>query len=148
MFFDQGLNTRVLTNGIGLRFHVLIILLIEASNFSISSIRCIPNANTSAKEGSWDEAVRTMTHISSRLKGRGMPTINCVVSNLNLEELPQMVHFAKAIGFTISFLPIELLENQDDGVRNWEARFIRYRPEMGLHSSDTADSVRQRVDKA
>ena len=59
-----------------------------------------------------------------------------------------MVHFAKAIGFTISFLPIELLENQDDGVRNWEARFIRYRPELGLHSSDSADSVRRRVDEA
>ena len=61
-------------------------------------------------EGSWDEAVETMTHISSRLKGVGgaMPTINCVVSNLNLEELPELVHFAKAIGFAISFLPIEL----------------------------------------
>ena len=38
-----------------------------------------------------------------------MPTINAVVSNLNLEELPDMVRFAKDIGFAISFLPIELL---------------------------------------
>ena len=77
-----------------------------------------------------------------------MPSINCVVSNLNLEELPDMVRFAKDIGFNISFLPVELLAGAKDGIRNWEARFIRHRPEMGLHSQDTPESVRRRVDKA
>jgi MoaA/NifB/PqqE/SkfB family radical SAM enzyme len=70
------------------------------------------------------------------------------VSNLNLEELPDMVRFAKDVGFAISFLPVELLETSTSGQRNWEARFIRYRPEMGLHSQDTAAAVLARVDTA
>ena len=64
-----------------------------------------------------------------------MPTINCVVSNLNLEGTPDLVRFAKDVGFAISFLPIEALPELA-GVRGWEARFIRYRPEMGLHAED------------
>ena len=85
-------------------------------------------------EGSWKSAVNTITHIGQRLHGVGgaLPTINCVVSHLNLEELPDMVRFARDVGFAISFLPVELLAEKKDGVRNWEARFIRYRPEMGV----------------
>ena len=58
-----------------------------------------------------------MIHIGKRLHGvRGaLPTINCVVSNLNLEGLPDIVRFAKDIGFAVSLLPIELLDNEKDG---------------------------------
>ena len=40
-----------------------------------------------------------MTHIGQRLHGvsGALPTINCVVSNLNLAELPDMVRFAQDI---------------------------------------------------
>ena len=152
-FLDEGLNTRVLTNGIGIpKSRIDRMIDGGLKNFSISLDSLFPERFDYICEydGSWDEAVETMTHISSRLKGVGgaMPTINCVVSNLNLEELPELVHFAQAIGFAISFLPIELLETASSGVRNWEARFIRYRPEMGLNTTDTAESVHQRVDKA
>ena len=150
-FLDEGLNTRVLTNGIGLPLSRIDNLIDRGlHNFSISLDSMYPERfdYICEKEGSWDEAVRTMTHISSRLRGKGMPTINCVVSNLNLHELSNIVDFAKAIGFTVSFLPIELLESQDAGVQNWEARFIRYRPEMGLHTQDSFENVRKRVDSA
>ncbi len=150
-FLDEGMNTRVLTNGIGLPLSRIDDLIDRGlENFSISLDSMYPERfdYICEKDGSWDEAVRTMTHISSRLRGRGMPTINCVVSNLNLHELVNMVHFAKAIGFTVSFLPIELLESKDAGVQNWEARFIRYRPEMGLNTQDGPEQVRQRVDEA
>lgn len=152
-FLDEGLNTRVLTNGIGIPRH-RIDRLIDGGlkNFSISLDSLYPERfdYICEHEGSWNEAVETMTHISSRLKGvsGAMPTINCVVSNLNLEELPELVKFSKAIGFAISFLPVELLDTAASGVQNWEARFIRYRPEMGLHSSDSSQSVLERVDAA
>lgn len=152
-FLKEGLNTRVLTNGIGIpRDRIDRLIDLGLKNFSISLDSLFPARfdYICEHEGSWREAVDTMTHISSRLKGvsGAMPTINCVVSNLNLEELPDLVRFAKAIGFAISFLPIELLETASSGVRNWEARFIRYRPEMGLHTSDSSQSVRSRVDDA
>jgi len=152
-FLNQGLNTRVLTNAIGIpKTRIDRLIDMGLRNFSISLDSLYPERfdYICEKEGSWDEAVETMIYISSRLKGMkgAMPTINCVVSNLNLEELPEMVRFAKAIGFAISFLPIELLPDKNSGVRNWEARFIRHRPEMGVHQNDTPESVRQRVDQA
>jgi MoaA/NifB/PqqE/SkfB family radical SAM enzyme len=161
-FVDQGLNTRVLTNGIGegngrnvvagRRYLDRVDRCIDngVRNFSISLDSLYPARFDFICEvdGAWNEAVKTMTHISGRLHGKAgaMPTINCVVSNLNLEELPDMVRFARDIGFAISFLPVELLATAKDGVRNWEARFIRYRPEMGLNQDP--ESARVRIDKA
>jgi MoaA/NifB/PqqE/SkfB family radical SAM enzyme len=152
-FIGQGLNTRVLTNGVGLpRERLDACIDAGVKNFSISLDSLYPERFDYICEfdGSWVEAVSTMTHISGRLHGQpgSMPTINCVVSNLNLEELPDIVRFAKEIGFAVSFLPVELLADSKAGVRNWEARFIRYRPEMGLNSTDSADAVLGRIDRA
>jgi MoaA/NifB/PqqE/SkfB family radical SAM enzyme len=162
IFVDHGLNTRVLTNGIpegngrnvvqGRKYLDRVDACIDAGvkNFSISLDSLFPARfdYICEVEGAWDAAVGTMTHIGQRLAGvRGaMPTINCVVSNLNLEELPDMVRFARDIGFAISFLPVELLADAKDGVRNWEARFIRYRPEMGVGGDE--HGARARIDKA
>jgi len=152
-FLDEGLNTRLLTNGIGIPMSRIDRLIDDGlCNFSISLDSLFPARfdYICEKDGSWDEAVATMVHIGRRLHGvkGSLPTINCVVSNLNLEELPSLVRFAKEIGFAVSFLPIELLADAKSGVRNWEARFIRYRPEMGVHTKDGASEVRERVDRA
>jgi MoaA/NifB/PqqE/SkfB family radical SAM enzyme len=152
-FIDEGLMLRLLTNGIGVGLDRLDKAMdMGVMNFSISLDSLYPERfdYICEHDGSWDEAVRSITHIGQRLAGKAgaLPTLNCVVSNLNLEELPDMVRFAKDVGFAISFLPVELLETSTSGQRNWEARFIRYRPEMGLHSQDTAAAVLARVDTA
>lgn len=152
-FIDQGLNLRVLTNGVGVTKERLDRCIdYGVKNFSISLDSLYPARFDYICEydGSWDQAVASMTHISNRLQGvpGALPTINCVVSNLNLEELPDILRFAKEIGFAVSFLPVELLENEKDGVRNWEARFIRHRPEMGLHTGDAGEDVLARIDHA
>ena len=163
-FVDQGLNTRVLTNGIGVgngrnvvegrRYLDRIDKTIDygVRNFSISLDSLYPARfdYICEQEGAWDEVVGTITHIGNKLHkmAGALPSINCVVSNLNLEELPNMARFAREVGFAISFLPVELLGDSKAGVRNWEGRFIRYRPEMGLHTDDTAESVLARVDQA
>ncbi len=151
-FASAGLNTRVLTNGVGVS-EARIRRTVDngVRNFSISLDSLYPARfdYICEKEGSWDEAVKTMTLVSSLVKGTdGMPSINCVVSNLNLEELPDLVRFASKIGFHISFLPVELLADAKDGIRNWEARFVRYRPEMGLNVEDNAQAVLDRIDRA
>ena len=152
-FVDQGINLRVLTNGIGVPRHRIDKTIdYGVKNFSISLDSLYPERfdYICEYEGAWDEAVTTISHIGNRLAGvsGAMPTINCVVSNLNLEELPDLVRFARDVGFAISFLPIELLPDPKAGVRNWEARFIRYRPEMGLHNNDSAGAIRARIDRA
>jgi MoaA/NifB/PqqE/SkfB family radical SAM enzyme len=153
LFVDEGINLRLLTNGIGVsRDRIDRAIDYGVKNFSISLDSLYPTRfdYICEHEGSWEDAVSTMSHIGNRLAGTpgSMPTINCVVSNLNLEELPDLVRFAKDIGFAISFLPIELLADPKEGIQNWEGRFIRYRPEMGLHSQDGAEAVRVRVDRA
>ena len=163
-FIGEGLNLRVLTNGVpqgngrnvveGREYLARVDRCIDLGlkNFSISldSLHPARFDYICEVDGAWDEAVRTMTHIGQRLYDvqGAMPTINCVVSNLNLEELPDMVRFARDIGFAVSFLPVELLAEAKDGVRNWEARFIRYRPEMGIGTGDGASQVRARIDRA
>ena len=104
IFIDQGLNLRILTNGIpegngrnvveGRKYLDRIDRTIDngVKNFSISLDSMYPARfdYICESEGSWQAAVNTITHIGQRLhqvKG-ALPTINCVVSNLNLEELP------------------------------------------------------------
>ncbi len=152
-FVDNDINTRVLTNGVGValsRIDKTIDYGVRAFSISLDSLYPKRFDYICEMEGSWDAAVKTICHVGERLSGtRGaLPTINCVVSNLNLEELPDMVRFARDVGFAISFLPVELLHDPKAGVRNWEARFIRYRPEMGLHTDDSSDHVQARLDQA
>lgn len=152
-FLNAGLNARVLTNGIGISAN-RIDRLIDAGlyNFSISLDSLYPARfdYICEFEGAWEQAVQTMVQVGQRVHGKrgALPTINCVVSNLNLEELPDIVRFAREIGFAVSFLPVELLETTSSGVQNWEARFIRYRPEMEIHSAEGFNQVKQRVDRA
>lgn len=151
-FVDAGLNVRVLTNGVGVseeRIKRTVDYGVKAFSISLDSLYPERFDYICEKEGSWNEAVRTMTTVAKLVEGTdGMPSINCVVSNLNLEELPDLVRFAKEIGFHISFLPVELLADPKDGVRNWEARFVRYRPEMGLGVNESAEEVQERIDRA
>ncbi len=151
-FVDAGLQTRVLTNGVGVsreRLEKTVRYGVKSFSISLDSLYPARFDYICEAEGSWDAAVQSMTTIGQLVKGtNGLPSINCVVSNLNLEELPEMVKFAAAIGFHISFLPIELLADPKDGVRNWEARFVRHRPEMGLNVTDSAAAVQDRIDRA
>ncbi len=152
-FVDEGMNLRLLTNAIGVgRDRLDKAMDYGVKNFSISLDSLYPERfdYICEHEGAWDEAVTNIAYIGNRLAGTpgSMPTINCVVSNLNLEELPDLVRFAKDVGFAISFLPIELLPDKKAGARNWEGRFIRYRPEMGLHTEDSGQTVRARIDWA
>lgn len=151
-FADEGINVRVLTNGVGVsaeRIRKCVDFGVRNFSISLDSLHPARFDYICEKEGSWDEAVRTMTVVSGLLAGKdGLPTINCVVSNLNLEELPDIVRFAERIGFHVSFLPVELLADPKDGVRNWEARFVRYRPEMGLGGGTDPAQVAARIDAA
>lgn len=151
-FVDAGLQTRVLTNGVGVsedRLRKTVDYGVKSFSISLDSLYPARFDYICEMEGSWDQAVKSMTTIGQLVKGtNGLPSINCVVSNLNLEELPELVKFAAKIGFHISFLPIELLADAKDGVRNWEARFVRYRPEMGLNVESSAHEVQDRIDRA
>ena len=148
-FVEAGLNTRVLTNGVGVtRARLQKCIDYGVKNFSISLDSLHPKRfdYICEADGSWVEAVETMTWLAERLHDKGgLLVMNCVVSNLNLHEIPDMVRFAREIGFAISLLPVELLADAKAGQRNWEARFIRFSPEMGLQPGPQGD-VGGRID--
>jgi len=149
-FIDAGINLRLLTNAVDVPTERLQKCIdYGVQNFSISLDSLYPKRfdYICEHEGSWEGAVSNMTWLANKLKGTGGTLVmNTVVSNLNLEEIPDLVKFAQAIGFHISLLPVELLETAKDGVRNWEARFIRHRPEMGLVAGPQGN-VAERIDK-
>lgn len=146
------LNLRVLTNGVNVpreRFERCVALGVRSFSVSLDSLHPARFDYICQKEGAWEKVVHNMTIIADLLKGlRGMPTINCVVSHLNLEELPDLVRFAEAMGFAISFLPVELLDDPRGNGHPWEDRFIRYEPEMRIpHDAQSAGRVADRVDR-
>jgi MoaA/NifB/PqqE/SkfB family radical SAM enzyme len=148
LFVAQGIKPRVLTNGVTTP-RPLLDAVIDAGcvDFSVSLDSLYPERYDDICEqpGSWTRGIKTMLHIAERtLPLGGMPTINCVVSNVNLDEITAMARFAQFLGFAVSLLPIELLATASAGAQDWEARFIRYRPEMGIAQDEPA-SVRKRV---
>lgn len=149
-FIDEGLNVRVLTNGVDVpRERLDKCIEYGVKNFSISLDSLYPQRfdYICEHEGSWEKAVSNMVYLSERVWDKGgILIMNTVVSNLNLDEAPDLVNFAREIGFAVSFLPVELLATSKDGVRNWEARFIRHRPEMGL-AAGPQSNVGERIDK-
>ncbi len=153
ILLDQGLNLRVLTNGVDIprdRLERLVDLGLHSFSVSLDSLHPARFDYICMREGAWEEVVRNLTLLGELLKGkRAMPTINCVVSHLNLEELPELTWFAHDLGFGISFLPVELLDSPRGSSHTWEDRFIRHQPEMKLPlDPQAADQVGARVDRA
>jgi MoaA/NifB/PqqE/SkfB family radical SAM enzyme len=151
IFVRHGLEVRVLTNGVTTD-PAQLDAVIDAGcrQFSVSLDTLVPDRYDFICEQpqSWERGVKTMLRIAERtLPLGGMPTINTVVSNLNLGELPDIVRFAEAMGFTASLLPVELVEGSlTAAARDWEKRFIRYQKDMAL--DDDPARVAERVDAA
>lgn len=150
IFVERGLVVRTLTNGVTTPWDALD-RCIDAGglHWSVSLDTLHPERYDWICEQpeSWTRGVRTLLRIAERtLPQGGLPVVNCVVSNLNLEELPDIVRFVAHMGCAVSFLPVELLADAKAGVRNWEARFVRYRPEMGLDADP--ERVKARIDRA
>jgi len=153
ILLGQGLNVRVLTNGYDLsreRLERLVAGGLAEFAVSLDSLYPARFDYICEREGTWEKVVRTITTLAALLRGRrGLPTLNCVVSHLNLEELPELVAFARAVGFAISFLPVELLDEPTGGSHPWEERFIRFRPEMRIpQDAQSEGRVAERVDRA
>jgi MoaA/NifB/PqqE/SkfB family radical SAM enzyme len=153
ILLDHGLEVRVLTNGVDVppeRLERLVDRGLRSFAVSLDSLYPARFDYICEREGAWEEVVRTLTTMAELLKGkRGSSAINCVVSHLNLDELQEMVWFAKALGFAISFLPVELLDEPRGSSKQWEDRFIRFRPEMKIpRDPQSTSKVGERVRRA
>ena len=98
------------------------------------------------KKGSWNEAVKTMSHIAYRLRGEkgALPNINCVVSNLILKNC--LILFVSRVGSTLLLL-IELLSDPKEGAVIGEAVLL-ISSRNGSSSEDTGVQIQTRIEKA
>lgn len=111
-FHDLGVDVRMQTNATlaGAR-REMVERCVQAGlrGVSISLDTLFPDkqAHICGAEDVWPRIVEGICVFAELLPTRGsVPLLNCVVSKLNLSELPTLVEFAEAIGYHVSFAPI------------------------------------------
>ena len=133
-FAEQGFEVRLLTNGIALapdRIARVISAGVRHVSVSLDSLDAQKVAFIYGAQDVWSEIVETMRCIRPLLQADSVPILNACVSKLNYAELPELVRFAKSLGFFASFVPVSLapLPEQGDG-------FAAHAPEMAIQPAD------------
>lgn len=111
-FIDQGIEPRVLTNGL-IQDHDLLKRTADSGlrHVSISLDTMDPSTQSDIchKDGIWQKIIAAVRYWAGVIGPRhGLGVLNCVVSRLNYEHLPRLVDIAEAYGFYASFVPIEM----------------------------------------
>lgn len=109
-FSGCGVRTRLLTNGVTGNerlFRAVAEAGLDEVSVSLDSLKPERQEWVYRREGVLD-GIKARLPLWRRLLERGVLLLNCVVSNINLEELPELVEFARSEGYFISFVPIAL----------------------------------------
>ncbi|MCL5035531.1 MAG: radical SAM protein [Chloroflexi bacterium] len=111
VFTGRGIRARVLTNGIDLPFEKFEKILEQGKtdiSVSLDSLDPEKVSDICGRKDAFEKIQETLGFLSPILKKTGgSGLINCVVSSVNLEELPSLAEFASGYGFSISFVPLE-----------------------------------------
>jgi MoaA/NifB/PqqE/SkfB family radical SAM enzyme len=110
IFSRKGFTVRLQTNGIlADEEKIKAVCAAGAKEITISLNSLIPEKQDAitGQEGSWQKIVASIVRFSRILPTRGaLLGINTVVTPGNLEEVPQLIRFATAIGFYSSLIPV------------------------------------------
>ena len=148
-FSRRGIQVRMQTNAtLALRHRVRVAEAIRAglTGVSVSLDTLVPGKQAwiCRTEGVWEEIVEGVATCAELLPGGGAAVqLNCVVSGVNLEELPDLVRFAQEAGVWIAFSPIHV-----SGPGREDPQFARtLPPEFQLGPADALriDDVFRRV---
>ncbi len=127
----RGMMVRVLTNAYALTDEQIQRAAeagLDEVSVSLDTLDPDKQAEVCNAPGIWPKVVENLCKLSAALPRRGnVLLINCVVSHHNVRELPQMVAFAKAVGYFISFVPVHLAPEEGE-----HDRFERCAPEMAI----------------
>ncbi len=119
-FAKRGIETRLLTNGIGVREErIRQVVKAGLSHVSISLDSLDPKVEREIYNDVdvWHDIIASMRRFRAWLPRTAVPVMNVCVSRVNLGELPALVDFAAQEGFYCSFVPISLSpsEAESDG---------------------------------
>lgn len=116
-FRDQGIEVRVLTNGL-VKNEELIQRVLDTGlrhiSISLDTLQAEVQDDVCNRPGAWKEIIEAVRFWADKLRPRrGLGVLNCVVSKLNFRMLPKMLQVAEAYGFFLSLVPIELHHYQE-----------------------------------
>jgi len=113
---DRGFSVRVVTNGAGFvsekRLQSVIDAGIDALQVSFDSMRPEIHDEIAGREGTWQQAKKTLEYAAAHLP-RGMVCAITVISSLNISELPDIARYITSIGAYSIFQPVHL--SSDEG---------------------------------
>ena len=83
-----------------------------------------------SKRGSWRQAIRAMAEVNKVFRSRRrLCALGCVLSRLNVDEIPALVEFATRIGWWVSLVPVHITRTEQPlNFRGTDAQFA-FRPE-------------------
>jgi len=135
-FTREDISTRVLSNGVLVsreRLKQLARAGLRHISISLDSLRENLQDEICNAPGTWRKATGAIEAAGAILTpGGGLGLINTVVSRRNLEELPEMVGFARQHGFHVSLVPIEIHHRPRPG----GGGCADYAPGMGFSPDD------------
>lgn len=133
---QRGLTVRIVTNGMNYseaRIREVAQAGLDAVSISLDSLSRKRFGWICMQQDALANVVQNMVRFSSLLPGTGAPLVmNTVVSRENLAELPELVDFARKLGFFISLIPVELAEDPQDRAN----KFITHQPRMRLSDAE------------
>lgn len=113
-FLEEGIRVRLLSNGVLVskeRLQKVVDLGVKDFSVSLDTLKPSLLEDIINRKGGFNEVMNSLEFISHILKKKkGLGLINTVVSSANLDELPNIVKFAKKMGFFVSFIPLEIHE--------------------------------------
>lgn len=116
-FSERGFSVRVQTNGgaqvTDTMFEKVVSAGVDDFTVSLDTLDKSKQDYICNGEGVWDGAVRTLRRAAERLPGAAN-LASCVVSRLNLHELPDIVRFTTSLGVHCTLVPVVLARRPDD----------------------------------
>jgi len=116
-FASRDMDVRILTNGVAVtEKQVEAVVAAGALGVSISLDSRDPAKVMDIYNGAdvFDSIVETMRLFVRKSPPGAINIMNVVVSRMNLSELPDLVHFARDIGFHCSFVPVAISPSEEE----------------------------------
>lgn len=107
-FRKRDIHVRIQTNGLAREHEVQACIDAGVNDISISLDSIHPgtqNAMNGGFKGSWDKAIESFAMVNRLFPEDAFASMGCVLTPNNLEQIPDVIRFATAIGWYVSLVP-------------------------------------------
>ncbi|MBF0383801.1 MAG: radical SAM protein [Magnetococcales bacterium] len=104
----NGIHVRTQTNGLATRKQLESLVKASGCDISVSLDALVPTLQDKINGGfkrSWHRAIRTMADINATFPEDAFAVLGCVLSPMNLDQIPAIIDFATETGWWVSLVP-------------------------------------------